>query len=301
MSRLDAALNRAKSTTPDEVSPAPEVAATPGAVFAIEPEPDGAQVTELSAADVLRADEPTVRTESPVIEVESDLKSLPAAEKLAAGRADSSSIEQYRRLAARLLIAQAEHNIKVVMVTSAIPGEGKTLTSTNLALTLSESYKKNVLLMDADLRHPSVHEIFRIPNISGLNDGLRSEGDRKLPLIQYTENMSILTAGRPDSDPMSVLSGERLRQVFDEASRRFDMVIVDTPPVALLTDAHLLASRVDAVLLVVESGRTPLPSINKAVESVGRDKVLGVVLNRAEAPAVEYGGRYYYATDRTVA
>ena len=156
------------------------------------------------------------------------------------------------------------------MVTSAMPGEGKTLTATNLALTLAESYKRQVLLIDADLRRPWVHEMFQMPNVSGLNDGLRSDEERKIPLLQVTDHLSILTAGRPDRDPMGVLSSDRMRRVLQEASARFDWVIIDTPPVALLTDAHLLASLVDAVLLVMQAGRTPLSAINTASGSRAR-------------------------------
>jgi capsular exopolysaccharide synthesis family protein len=186
------------------------------------------------------------------------------------------------------------------MVTSAIAGEGKTLTATNLALTLAESYKRQVLLIDADLRRPWVHEMFQLPNDNGLNDGVQAVDDRKIPLLRLTDHLTVLTAGRPDSDPMSVLSSERMKRVLAEASTRFDMVIIDTPPVALLSDAHLLATLVDTVLLVVQAGSTPLAAVKTAVEAVGRDRILGVVLNRADdVPA--YEGYYAYYGNRTSA
>jgi len=302
MSRLDEALARARGLTPEHVPavvPSPASVTEPVFTPEADVEPEHLSATDLTRDDIQASElselsEP--ETQARVIDLEGDLGTLPASEKLAFSRMHSMPVEQYRRLAARLLIAQTEHNTKIVMVTSALAGEGKTLTAANLALTLSESYKKSVLLLDADLRQPTLHQVFQIPNVSGLNDGLRSDSGRKLPLIRYTENMYILTAGRPDSDPMSVLSGDRLRQVFEEAGSRFDWVIVDTPPVALLTDAHLLASLVDAVLLVVESGRTPLSAIKTAVQSVGRDRVFGVVLNRADASLTygAYGLNYYY-------
>jgi capsular exopolysaccharide synthesis family protein len=182
------------------------------------------------------------------------------------------------------------------MVTSALPGEGKTLSAANLALTLSESYRRRVLLVDADLRRPCVHEVFRIPNVGGLNLGIRSESDRKVPLIRMTEHLSVLTAGRPDPDPMSVLSSQRMRQVLTEAGSTFEWVIVDTPPIGMLSDAHLLTSLVDTVLLVIEAGETPLPAIKTAVEVVGRDRILGVILNRADdaLSKVRYGYDYEY-------
>jgi capsular exopolysaccharide synthesis family protein len=204
-------------------------------------------------------------------------------EKLVTGVAtERGPVEQYRRLAARLHLAQAEHGTKVVMITSAVASEGKTLTATNLALTLSESYNRRVLLIDADLRRPWVHELFRVPNLTGLNDGIRSDSERRVPVLRVTEYLSVLTAGRPDPDPMSVLASDRMRRVLGDAGRSFDWVIVDTPPVAVLSDAHLLAALVDTVVLVVKAGSTQFGAMKRAVEAVGRDRILGVVLNCAD-------------------
>jgi len=207
------------------------------------------------------------------------------------------SVEQYRRLATRLHLAQAERGTRVVMITSAVINEGKTLTATNLALTLSESYKRRVLLIDADLRRPWVHELFKLPNVTGLNDGIRAEVERKVPLIRVSECLSVLTAGRPDPDPMSVLASDRMRRVLADASRLFDWVIVDTPPVAVLSDAHLLARLVDTVVLVVRAGVTQHAAMTRAIEAVGRDRILGVVLNCAdEGPQSVY--QYYGSAAR---
>jgi capsular exopolysaccharide synthesis family protein len=308
MSRIEEALARAKNLDPSTLPPpSPDAVAAdtpPAAAFAIEnDEPQTTESNTLGAEPVATrfaatepvAGKPASREKSAdasVVEIEGDLAHLPGIEKLTLGAQDSSSIEQYRRLAARLLLAQVEKGTRLVMVTSALPGEGKTLTSANLALTLSESYKRPVLLIDGDFRRPSIHEIFNVPNVSGLNDGLRLDSGRRIPLLSYTEHLTILTAGRPDDDPMSVLSGEQMRKVLGEAAKRFEFVVIDTPPVALLPDAHLLSSLVDSVVLVVESGRSPLPAIKKAVDAVGRDRVLGIVLNRAASGV--HGGSYEY-------
>lgn len=210
---------------------------------------------------------------------------------------DHASVEQYRRLAARLHLAQAEHRIRVVMIASALPGEGKTLTATNLALTLSESYHRDVLLIDGDLRRPSIHELFRISNVSGLNDGLRSEAERKVPLVRWSDRLTLITAGRPDPDPMRVLISEKMKRVITEASQKFDWVIIDTPPVGLLTDASLFSAMVDTAVLVVQAGRTPHADIERAVNALGRERIFGIVLNRAHASAhPKYTGyEYRYA------
>ena len=222
-------------------------------------------------------------------------------EKLVTGAiVERAPVEQYRRLAARLHLAQAEQKTRVVMITSAIASEGKTLTATNLALTLSESYKRRVLLIDADLRRPWVHELFKVPNLTGLNDGIRADAERKVPVLRVSEYLSVLTAGRPDADPMSVLSSDRMRRVLQDAAKSFDWVIVDTPPVAVLSDAHLLATLVDTVVLVVKAGSTQFAAMQQAVDAIGRDRILGVVLNCADETQQAAYSYYGYANAETL-
>jgi protein-tyrosine kinase len=296
MSRIDEALERARTVSPDRLAqPADAVVIAAGVEFPLEPDAAVAAVTIGDDESFRHHDSTEPRAASPAIEVEADLTTFAGAEKLMFNSAETGSVEQYRRLAARLLTAQAENGMRLVMITSAFPAEGKTLTSANLALTLSESYKKKVLLIDGDLRRPSIHEVFHVPNVGGLNDRLDVDVNRKISLLNYTEHLSILTAGRADSDPMSVLSGARMRRVLDEAREQFEWVIIDTPPVALLTDAHLLSGLVDGVLLVIQSGKTPLPALQTAVQAVGRERVLGVVLNRVD-DAMAHGGYYYYGS-----
>ena len=200
--------------------------------------------------------------------------------------------EQYRRMAAALHHAQLVQGTKVLMVTSAMPGDGKTYTATNLALTLSESYRRQVLLVDADLRRPSLHEVFRVPNVSGLNEGLKATNDEQLSAMKITDTLTLLPAGRPDPDPMGGLSSARMGHILQEAAARFDWVIIDTAPIGLLADAHLLATTVDGALLVVRANHTPYPMVAKAIEALGRDRVFGVVLNGAESSPVASYSRY---------
>ena len=201
--------------------------------------------------------------------------------------------EQYRRLAASLHHAQAESGLKTLMVTSAVPDEGKTLSATNVALTLSESYQRRVLLIDADLRRPSLDEVFQVPKVFGLSEALSARQERKVSLIQVSRFLSLLTAGSPDSDPMSKLTSGRMKRVIAEAADAFEWVIMDTPPVAILTDAKLLSAMVDGALLVVRAGRTPADLIQRAVTAIGREKIVGVVLNRVD-PRRMLGGDYSY-------
>jgi capsular exopolysaccharide synthesis family protein len=210
------------------------------------------------------------------------------------------ALEQYRRLAAALHRRQLQHRIKKILVASALASEGKTLTAVNLALTFSESYGRNVLLIDGDMRRPTTHEVLQVPNLLGLSVGLKEEAGQKLELIQVTKHLAVLTAGEPESDPMSRLTSNRMRQVLHEASAKFDWVIIDTPPVGLLSDANLLATMADGAVLVVDAGRTPLKLVQRAVDAIGADRIMGCVLNRVSetfpSPTSDYyqyyGSRY---------
>ncbi len=205
-----------------------------------------------------------------------------------------ASREQYRRLAATLHHHQTDNGLKVVMIASAMMGEGKTLTAANLALTLSESYQRSVLLIDADLRRPSLNKVFGINGAPGLAEGLSALEEGKVTLHQVSPRLSVLPAGKPSSDPMAGLTSGRMRRVIDEARESFDWVILDTPPVGLLTDANLLAAMVDGTVLVVQAGSTPYDLVKRAVEAIGAARVLGVVLNRADTQAHGYGYGYGY-------
>jgi protein-tyrosine kinase len=210
---------------------------------------------------------------------------------------DSALVEQYRHLGAVMHQAQKTSNVRSVMVTSALPAEGKTLTATNLALTLSESYQRRVLLIDADLRRPRMREMFALPSTEGLTDSLALPRDGKLPVHQITPTLWVLTAGRMLPDPMSLLVSPAMKQLIDDATDAFDWVVVDTPPIGLLTDANLLSSMIDTTLLVVSAKSTPYPMVQRAAQAIGANRILGVVLNRADEAGTSaygyYGSKHY--------
>lgn len=211
-------------------------------------------------------------------------------EKVVGEQLSPQVVEEYRRLGALIHHMQLERGVRVVMVTSAVAGEGKTLTATNLALVLSNSYGRQVLLIDADLRRPSLHQVFNTVSLSGLGDILSGAGEVP-PLVQLTPKLTLLTAGRPNADPLGGLTSDRMRQLLQEARDTFDFVIIDTPPVGLMTDANLLASMVDVALLVVRAISTPYDLVKRAAEAIGRHRIAGVVLNRAQP---QHGHNYHY-------
>jgi capsular exopolysaccharide synthesis family protein len=209
--------------------------------------------------------------------------------------ADSILIEQFRQLAGSLHQAQSENNTRVVMLTSAEPSEGKSLTTVNLGLTLSGSYRRRVLLIDADLRRPVLHDITGVPNSIGLGNVLKAADDDKLPVFAVTETLSVVPAGRADDDPMSALTSPRMQRILEQATARFDHVLIDSPPIGTLADSSLLARVIDTAILVVRAGRTSYPAVQKAVETLGRDRVFGIVLNGVDDMYASGYRRYYQA------
>lgn len=215
-------------------------------------------------------------------------------ERLASGPdGNSTLIEQFRRLAGTLHHAQSASGIRSVMVTSATPDDGKTLTAINLALVLSESYRRRVLLVDADLRRPSIPDVVDLSDGVGLSETLTARTEQKLALVQLTQTLTLLPAGRPIPDPIGVLTSPRMKQILEEASARFDWVILDAPPVGTLADASLLGEMVDGTLFVVRAGKTQHPHIQKAIEAIGRERILGVVLNAVEQMPYQPYEKYY--------
>ena len=181
------------------------------------------------------------------------------------------------------------------MVSSALPHEGKTLTVSNLALTFSESYKRRVLLIDADLRQPSIQGVFGLASGAGLCDDIRAPRQQR-SAVQVSANLSVLLAGQVGADPMAELSSDRMRALIEDAASQFDWVLVDTPPLCLLPDAHLVARVTDGVLLVIAAGSTPYQVVSDAISKVGADRILGTVLNRTDARALatkDYYLEYY--------
>jgi len=215
--------------------------------------------------------------------------------RLVTGTSSTASLEQYRRLAAVLHEDQVQRQLKTVMITSALPQEGKTLTLVNLALTLSESYARRVLVIDADLRWPGVHTVLDIPNDRGLSEALR-DGQHELPFVEVSSHLSALTAGKPGPTPLAGLTSKRMGEVIEACAARFDWVLIDTSPVGVLPDAQVLARLVGAVILVIGAGSTPAAAVERAVAELGGpDAIIGTVLNRVEErriPEASYYDQY---------
>jgi capsular exopolysaccharide synthesis family protein len=201
-----------------------------------------------------------------------------------------SVVEQYRRLGATLHDLQVNRALKSLIVTSALPEDGKTITAVNLAFTLSDSYARKVLLIDADMRRPSIQALWSLPDTAGLRDALDAP-TTELPTIDVAPRLSIMTAGRRTINPLASLSSASMRTLLDECERHFDWVILDAPPVGLLPDAQVLSRLTNAVLFVIRAGVTPYDAVDRAISDLGRDTILGTVLNGvndADIPSSSY-------------
>ena len=209
-------------------------------------------------------------------------------------QARSPISEAFRVLRTNLDYMAVDKPICSILVTSATPGEGKTTVAANLAGVLAQSGKK-VLLIDADFRRPNVHRFVGINNRFGLSDLFRSQRKLEEVIQVYTGDndtkFGLITTGALPPNPAELLASERMRSILEEASRIADVVILDSPP-SLVTDAQVLASRVDGVLLVMLTGKTHREVAKGMLETLqyGKGRILGVVLNRIKRQHYHYGG-----------
>ena len=205
----------------------------------------------------------------------------------------SSHAEAYRLLRTNVQVADVDKPVKTLLVTSPNPVEGKSVTAANLAVAMAQAGLRTVLI-DADLRRPSQHRIFRMTNDLGLTTGLMQLETSLDGYVRKTEveNLYVITSGTLPPNPAELLGSKRMQRLLEALQEHCDVIILDTPPCLPLADAVILARRVDGVLLVVGAGSTRRESAVKAKESIERagGRVLGVVLNRVTAR----GGGYYY-------
>ncbi|HDR4684015.1 CpsD/CapB family tyrosine-protein kinase [Bacillus cereus group sp. MYBK15-3] len=204
--------------------------------------------------------------------------------------------EQYRNIRTNVEFAAVDTNLHSLMVTSANPSEGKTTTTANMAVVFAQQGKK-VLLIDADMRKPAMHQMFQVDNIFGLTNVL-THSERLEKCVQATavENLSFLACGPIPPNPAELLGSKSMQELLAQAYSIYDLVIFDLPPILAVTDAQIMANQCDASILVVRSESTEKESAVKAkglLESA-KGKLLGVVLNDRER---ENGLYYYYGAN----
>lgn len=205
--------------------------------------------------------------------------------------------EAFRGLRTGVRFASVDRPLRTLMVSSAGPSEGKSITAANLAVVFAEAGQR-VLLVDSDLRRPVQHRVFGVSNLHGLSEGILESNPGVLEHVQYTDiqNLYVLTSGAIPPNPSELLGSDRMVGVIKELKGSFDLVVFDSPPVLVVTDAAVLGSRVDGVLLVTDAGRTTRRAVQAAADELRRARipVLGAVLNRAGERGSNYGYGYYY-------
>lgn len=202
--------------------------------------------------------------------------------------------EAYRTLRTNLDFASLDQELKTLVVTSAGVGEGKSTTLANLAV-VSARAGRRVLLVDADLRRPRLHDIFGLSNAVGLTTAMMDEAALASPPLQETgiEGLSVLTSGQLPPNPAELMSSRRMEEVIAVLTEHADQVFFDTPPVIAVTDAAVLATKVDGVLLVISAGKTRRENARAAVQRLKQinARLVGTVLTNVQ---MDSGFRGYY-------
>ena len=201
--------------------------------------------------------------------------------------------EAYRTLRTNIQYSSFDKKVKTVLITSSGPGEGKTTIASNLALVIAQGGNKTILI-DCDQRKPKVHKLFKLSNTTGLSNMLVGEAEMETG-IQKTEvpNLFILSSGTRPPNPAELLGSEKMKSFVEELRKTYDFIILDTPPIIMVTDAQILAQYTDGCLLVISSGEAERDSAIKAqglLEKVNA-KILGVVLNKVDSSKKGY---YHY-------
>jgi succinoglycan biosynthesis transport protein ExoP len=236
-----------------------------------------------------------VRSDLPLLAVIPQVPT-PDVRPIAVSKPDDLAVESYRALRTNIQFLGLERDVKVLQVTSGMPGEGKTTTAANLAVVLAQT-GASVVLVDGDLRRPRVNQMFSIDGSLGLTNSLTGESI-DMTMHPLNENLSVMASGRIPPNPSEMLSGRRMSAVLGELRQRFDYVIIDSAPTLAVSDAIALAQHVDGVLVVVQAGQSPIPRVRRtlaALEQVNAP-VLGVVLNKARDrhDTTGYGYAYGY-------
>jgi capsular exopolysaccharide synthesis family protein len=221
------------------------------------------------------------------------------AEQLVSLVAPSSiAADQYRGLRHTIEGLRKDSGFHAIAVTSPSPGDGKTVTTLNLAGALAQAQDARVLVVDADLRKPSVANYLALDGLRspGLSDALRDPRYELHRIVRHLKgfNLWVVPAGPPELSPYELLSSARFDALLREARRDFDCVLVDTPPVLLMPDCRLIERWVDGFVMVVAAHKTPRKLVGEALSLLNPAKVLGVVFNADDQPTSSYYGYYGY-------
>jgi protein-tyrosine kinase len=210
------------------------------------------------------------------------------------GNSHGPGTEEFRKLRSNLYHVRNREEVRTILVTSAMPAEGKTFVTANLAQAIARQHERTALIIDTDLRLPTLHKAFGTAASPGLAEYLRGEVD-ETAIVQrgQSDNLFFIPAGAPATSPLELIGNGRLQLLLQKLAPLFDWVLLDSPPVLPVSDTGLIAGACDGVLLVVRAKNTAFNLVQKAKKELGERRLLGVVLNGVE-PRDSYGSYYYY-------
>jgi protein-tyrosine kinase len=257
--------------------------------------------SESAAPSILRAvPEPDPAPHAPHGGHEPKIKKVPAPDRtvdlITLSKPYSYESEQFKKIRNSVLFPpKGKKAPKCVMVTSALPGEGKSTVAANLAVSIAQNINQHVLLVDCDMRIPTAHKMFGYSDVPGLSEYL-ADGYRLEDLLLKTplEKLTILPGGHPPENPAELLSSDKMASLLKEVSGRYQdrYVILDSPPPKMAAESSVIARQSDGILVVVRHGSTPKPLFGELVELLGKDNILGVIMNDFSMRFSPYGKGY---------
>ncbi|SFU86247.1 capsular exopolysaccharide family [Clostridium sp. DSM 8431] len=208
----------------------------------------------------------------------------------------SITAESYRTLRTNIQYSSFDKEIRVIVVTSSEAGEGKSTTAGNLAISFSQAQKKTIII-DCDLRKPSLHKKFKISNMTGLSDLLKGRENLGETVHAFNEYLDVLTSGKIPPNPSEMLGSRAMEHLIQSLKNEYEMIILDSAPLQAVTDAQILSTKADGTILVVRAEKTKRDSVRQAKELLKKvdANILGVVLNGVENIRKKY--YYYYGSE----
>jgi capsular exopolysaccharide synthesis family protein len=205
--------------------------------------------------------------------------------------------EKFRYLGVRLRQLQQNRPLKKILITSTIPEEGKSMVAANLACALAQRTQQKTLLMDGDLRRPSVGKLFGLGKIPGITEWLQGEGGAMTTIYHLDEpGLWVLPCGTIPRNPLELMQSGRLSSMMQQLTAWFDWIVIDSPPVLPLADTSIWMRQADGILLVARQGATEKDQLKRGVEAIDQKKLLGAILNSSENAAQS---NYYYQYTRS--
>jgi len=209
----------------------------------------------------------------------------------------SVETEIFKVLRGKILFPAAGKPPRSIMITSAVPGEGKSFVTANLAVNMAQNIEDHVLLMDCDLRRPTMNRMFGLGRVKGLSDHL-ANGNELTDLLINTGlgKLSFLPSGTPPRNPSEILSSAKMANLLNELKNRYRdrYLIIESPPPMLAPETGAIAKHVDAIIVVIKFGGTPMDAVEELIDILGKEKIIGAVVNRFDARTSKYYGYRKY-------